>query len=389
MCGYGGLNLKILIDASPLNNYRAGIGFYTSSLITYLAELDKNNKVHLYGRLTEAKIAAIDKELDLRAKGVQYVMAKMPFKALYYPWRFSGLSLMDIGTPEADIYHGMNVLPLPSNRGKSIITIHDLYFLIRPEHTNFMTKLILPREARHAVRRCDAIIADSESTKRDIIENLGVDAEKVKVVYLAARPEFRVLSDAQILSAIRAKYTNNHPYILFLGTLEPRKNLVSLIQAFAMVKRTGNFPHKLILAGRRGWGYEDIFAEIERQNLSQEVIVPDYVENADIVGLYNAAELFVYPSLYEGFGLPVLEAMACGTPVITTNISSLPEVAGDAGVLVAPDDVGGLAQAMVRVISDQEYSSELRNKGLEQVKKFSWNKTAKETFRVYQQVLNK
>ena len=220
---------------------------------------------------------------------------------------------------------------------------------------------------RYNARSATQIIADSQATKRDLVEILAVRPEKIHVVYLGVEERFRPLQDAAQIAAVKAAYAIPGPYVLYVGTLQPRKNLVRLVQAFARVAQAldtgyeGMTPYSaadpqrrlsLVLAGGKGWWYEDIFRTVQELDLADRVIFTGYVKDDDLPALYSGAELFVLPSLYEGFGLPVLEAMACGAPVVASNVSSLPEIAGDAGLLANPTDPADLARAMIRVLMD-------------------------------------
>jgi len=206
------------------------------------------------------------------------------------------------------------------------------------------------------------------------------------VIYTSADPRFKFLRDKEAArSYILHQYGIKDPFILYVGTLEPRKNIPTLIHAFAKVKKDG-FPQKLLLIGGKGWKYEEIFSAINELSLTDQILIPGYVPDEDLVYFYNVADLFVYPSLYEGFGLPPLEAMACGTPVITSNKSSLPEVVGDAALLVDPLDVRALAGAIERVLANEELRAQLSERGLKRAKFFSWKKTAERTWEVYRAV---
>ncbi|MFQ5811568.1 MAG: glycosyltransferase family 4 protein, partial [Anaerolineae bacterium] len=230
------------------------------------------------------------------------------------------------------------------------------------------------------------LIADSSATKRDLIERYGIEPDKITVVYpgydtLASRP----VRDEKAIEAVKARYDVVGDYILFVGTLQPRKNLTRLIEAFSNLQYPiSNI--QLVIAGKRGWLYEKIFRRVEELNLEGTVLFPGYIAAEDLPALLYGARLFVFPSLYEGFGLPVLEALACGTPVVCSNASSLPEVAGDAALLVDPLDVEGLAAAMERVLGDEELRAELIERGFEQARKFSWERCARETLDVLESI---
>jgi glycosyltransferase involved in cell wall biosynthesis len=236
-----------------------------------------------------------------------------------------------------------------------------------------------------SVKRSDVAIAISQSVKEDIVRILGVQPEKVKVIYLGKHERFRPIRDPERLSRFRTKYGLSRRVVLFVGLIEPRKNLATLVQAFASLKSLhGDFC--LVLAGDYGWGCQDVLASVRRYGIENHVLFPGFIPDGELPELYNLADVFVYPSLYEGFGLPVLEAMACGVPVVTSNVSSMPEVVGEAGLLVDPRSVEELAQGIRRVLTDATLRSQMREKGLERSELFSWEKTARETLEVYRQI---
>ena len=261
-----------------------------------------------------------------------------------------------------------------------IVTCHDIIPLI---FYNNIKKLKF-RYAVSGIKNADKIIADSYNTKQDIISYFKIPDEKIKIIPLAADKIFQPL-DEVIISKIKQKYNFDFPLILYVGTLEPRKNIPTLIKAFCKLKKEG-LPHILLVTGKKDGKYKKIFEMVKKLNLQKDVIFTGYIPREDLPTIYNAVDLFVYPSLYEGFSLPPLEAMACGTPVITSNTSSLPEVVGDAGIMVNPYEIDGLAKAMYEVLTDCGLREDMIKKGLKRAKMFSWERTAKETLEVYQEV---
>ncbi|HEY2594262.1 MAG TPA: glycosyltransferase family 1 protein, partial [Chloroflexota bacterium] len=239
-----------------------------------------------------------------------------------------------------------------------------------------------PAGARHA----SAIIAVSAATKRDVVRTLNVPEDKVHVVYEAAAPEFQPLPRSAALEAVRCKYGLPESFALYVGTIEPRKNLVRLFEAFQLVRRQGCRSSVLALVGNRGWSDEAILASIERMHLQDAVRILGHAPTDDLVALYNLADLLVLPSLYEGFGLPVIEAMACGTPVVTSPNGSLAEIAGDAAEYVDPTRVDSIASGMRAVLDDRDRNTALRAAGLRRAAQFSWAATAEQTRRVYEAV---
>jgi glycosyltransferase involved in cell wall biosynthesis len=242
---------------------------------------------------------------------------------------------------------------------------------------------LIPRGARHA----RAIIAVSATTKRDLVRTLNVPEAKVHVVYEAAAPQFRPLAHDSALESVRGKYGLPPSFILYVGTIEPRKNLMRLLRAFNLVRQQGFDSHVLALVGSRGWKNADVLATAEQLGLDGAVRVLGHVHTQDLVGLYNLADVLAFPSLYEGFGLPVIEAMACGTPVVASPNGSLGEIAGTAAEFVDPTQVESIAQGLRTVLSDADRRAHLRAAGFEQAARFSWETTARQTRQVYEAVL--
>jgi len=269
---------------------------------------------------------------------------------------------------------------------KKVITVYDLVPIKFPQTHCIDSILAHKYILKHSLKHTTKIISISYSTKRDITEYFKIPEEKIEVIHLGVDEDYKPLPENEI-EKIKQKYNLNYPFILYVGTLEPRKNIPTLLKAYYKLKKQG-LPYKLVITGKKGWKYRNIFELINRLNLQREVVFTGYVPREDLPALYNAADLFVYPSLYEGFGLPPLEAMACGTPVITSNTSSLPEVVGNAGIMVNPYDVNGLAKAMYEVLTNDGLREELRKRGLERAKMLSWKKTAEETLKVYEKVYN-
>ena len=227
---------------------------------------------------------------------------------------------------------------------------------------------------------------DSNSTKNDIIKFYPRYEDKIKVIYLGVESHFFPRSSQEVEKVLN-KYNFNFKYFLFLGTVEPRKNIVRVVDAFIRLKQEENIEHKLVIIGRKGWLYKEILEKISKTPFSHDIVFSDFMSDNDLPFLYSGAEIFLYPSLYEGFGLPVLEAMSCGSPVITSNLSSLPEVAGDAAILVDPMNVEEIVQAMEKLLRDRELRKELKRKSLERAKFFSWDMAAKETLHLYEDIL--
>jgi len=263
------------------------------------------------------------------------------------------------------------------------MTVFDLTFLRYPKTQKwtgrFWWKLLGPG----GIRKADHLIAISQNTKNDLCRLLNVREEKVSVIYPYAPEHFIPQSDRE---EIISKYQLPDPFILYIGTLERRKNIGNLLRAFALLKQDPSIKHRLVLVGKPGWLYDDIFQTIAELEIEQDVVIQGYVPDIDLRSLYSAADLFVYLSLYEGFGFPVLEAMSCGVPVLSSNTSSLPEVVGEAGITVPPLDISQAAYQMKLVLSNKDFREELINRGYKQARTFSKDRFVHETLRVYEHV---
>ncbi|MEJ5197831.1 MAG: glycosyltransferase family 1 protein [Anaerolineae bacterium] len=306
----------------------------------------------------------------------------IPFPRLWTHVRLSAEMLL---RPPDVLFVPAHVLPLVHPR-RSVVTVHDLGYLHYPEAHRPADRRYLDWSTRWNARQATVVLADSQATKDDLVRAYGVHPDKVRVVYLGRDETLAPVRDGERLAAVREHYGIGGRYLLYVGTLQPRKNLARVIAAFARVAgRPALADVQLVLAGKRGWLYDDLFAQVERLGLSGRVLFPGYVAADDLPALLSGALAFVFPSLYEGFGIPVLEAGACEVPVITSNTSSLPEVAGDAALLVDPHDVDAIADAMFRLITDPDLRDELIRRGRENVKRFSWEKCARETLPVLEE----
>jgi glycosyltransferase involved in cell wall biosynthesis len=347
---------------------RTGTENYSLNLISHLLALQSEHCYRLYfNRPPTCEFQIPNSEFRI-----------MPFPRLWTHLRFSWEM---VRYPPDLLFVPAHVLPIVHPR-RSVVTIHDLGYLYHPEAHRPLDRIYLDLSTRYNARAATRLIADSSATQHDLIERYGVGPDKITVVYPGYdKTIFQPVRDEETIEVVKARYGITDDYILFVGTLQPRKNLTSLIKAFSDLQLpTSNL--QLVIAGKKGWLYKEIFRQVEELGLEAKAVFTGYVPEGNLPALLSGARLFVFPSLYEGFGLPVLEAMACGTPVVCSKVSSLPEVAGDAAVLVDPLDVKGLAAAMERVLGDEELRSDLINRGFAQVRKFSWEKCARETLHV-------
>jgi glycosyltransferase involved in cell wall biosynthesis len=300
---------------------------------------------------------------------------RVAWEQLVQPWALRRI--------EADLVHGPVFIGPLLAPCPVVVTIHDLSFIRFPALFRPVNRLYLTVLTRLSARCAQRLIAVSLHAAAETTRLLGVPQERIDVVYHGVDPVFRPLPADQV-AAFRRRQGMPDRFVLFVGTLEPRKNLVRLVEAFARI-RDGRT--RLVLAGGKGWLYGELFARVEGLGLQGEVVFPGYVNNDDLYLWYNAATALAYPSVYEGFGLPVLEAQACGTPVLTSDVSSLPEAAGDAALLVDPYDVEALATGLGRMLTDESLRLELRERGLVHAERFSWPRTAQQTARVYRRAL--
>lgn len=368
--------MRIGIDARLVFYNRAGIGQYILQLIDALANLDfKGDKfILLQSRKDKSLIMPDNHRFQRRSL---WTPSHNRFEQQALSFEVSRLGL--------DLLHSPDFIPPFKRNCRSVITIHDLAFLLYP---HFLTK----ESARYygqidqAWRKTDHVIAVSEATKRDSIKMLGVPEKKITVIHEAANPIYRPVPAEEAQQRVREKYKIDQDFILFVSTIEPRKNLPGLLQAYRRLRDEYKREELLVLAGSKGWLWEEVYETVDNLDLTREVLFLGRVPSADLVYLYNAARFLVHPSFYEGFGLTPLEAMTCGTPVIVSNTSSLPEVVGDAAVLIDPHDIDGLTVAMWRVLTEQELRKELRCKGLKRAKQFSWEQAAEKTLEVYHKI---
>jgi len=366
--------MRIGIDARLVYYSQAGISQYTVRLIQGLAEIDlKDEFIILQSR--KDKHTIVDKPNFRRVS--LWTPSHHRLEQVALPVEISGLGL--------DVLHSPDFIPPFRRNCKSIITIHDLAFLLYP---HFLTK----ESARYygqidqAVKRADHIITVSESTKQDTIHLLGAPEHKITVIYESANPIYRSVNDREILEQTKIRYHIMGDFILFVSTIEPRKNLPTLLKAYRQLLDSYKTNVKLAVVGRRGWLSEEVSSFVDELKLTNDVLFLGRVSVEDLLHLYNAAQLLVQPSFYEGFGLAPLEAMACGTPVVVSNVSSLPEVVGDAGLLVDPEDVSELTVAIWRILTDEALRADLIAKGFKRAQCFSWEKTALQTLELYLRV---
>ncbi len=365
--------MLIGIDASRATAARrTGTENYSLHLIRELVARDSGHVFRLYfNQAPQPELFSGD--LDCRV---------MPFPRLWTHVRLSGE--MAVSPPEVLLIPS-HVLPLVHPQ-RSVTTIHDLGYHYHPEAHTLSQNLYLRWSTRFNARSSMRVVADSEATRRDLVRLYGISSEKIVVIYPGRDESLAPVTNPQALQTVRESYGISGPYFLHVGTLHPRKNLVRLVQAMSLAGSDLDPSLQLVLAGMKGWLYDDLLAEVRRQGLSDRVLLTGYLPGADLPAMMSGALAYVFPSLYEGFGLPVLEAMACGTPVICSSASSLPEVAGDAALFFGPLDVEELAEALVRVATDAHLRDDLVGRGFQQLRHFSWSRCAREVMEVLEEV---
>lgn len=375
--------LKILIEATALRDKPSGIGLYIYHLLDELNKLQEKEDFNLQIIYQPS----VKNWLKGNLNAYQPLQKYSNLNCLPIPVSISHLlathaktigSYFDRYLDSPELIHGTDHIVYPLPHAKKVMSIHDLTFIKYPEFVNSRVKTYCKR-VKECLKWTDLILTISESSKQDIIEYLEVKPEKIWVTPLGSR--------YTKLPQIAPSLEHLKPYILFVSTLEPRKNIKSLITAFNYLKKTQLIEHQLVLIGQKGWQYESIFEAIKTSPYQQDIHHLDYLTDDQVANFYAQAEVFAYPSIYEGFGLPVLEAMTLGTPVVTSDTSSLPEVTGDAAILIDPHEPLQLAEALLQVISNPQLRQSLIEKGKERVKLFSWEKTAKETLNAYRTLL--
>ena len=380
--------MRIAIDYTPAVRQGGGVGRYTRGLVDALARLDIRNEYVLFvaaGGKSEVE-AWRGARFRLPALPANFTLKPLPLsdRLLAILWHRLRLPLyIELFTGPVDLFHSPDFVLPPVRRARRLVTVHDLSFLRLPQCAEPGLRKYLSKVVPRSIRRANLVLADSQSTKRDVVELLGVPEGKVRVVPAGVEARFRPVEDEEELRRVAERYGLVRPFILSLSTLEPRKNFTGLIEAYARLIGERKIPHKLVIAGGKGWLYEEIFAAAQRPGLEGRVIFPGFVDDEDLPALYSLADLFAFPSLYEGFGLPPLEAMACGVPVITSNLSSLPEIVGRAGIMLEPDDTEGLAEAMGEALQDEALRRRMIAEGLEQAKKFTWEEAAEKLLETY------
>ena len=370
--------MRIGFDMGPIAKNRTGVGNFCFSLLEALLALPDAPEIR--GLATGIRPPS----LESLASKVACTHLPVPARAMYLVWNALRFPPVENLIGSVDVYHATNYFLPPSRRGRRVLSIYDLAFLVRPQWSSPRIAGPFSRTIRRFAHEADLLLAASESTKRDIVNLLEVPEEKVRVTYGAPNASLRPVPRDEAQQRVADRFGIRDPFVLFAGTIEPRKNVLGLIRAFRALAKS--LPHRLVLAGSIGWNAESTLAALQDPALRDTVTRAGFVSFDELSALYSAADVFVFPSFYEGFGLPVLEAMACGCPVVTSNASSLPEVGGDAAIYCDPADVTGLSDAIEHIVSDPDLRSRMIAAGHDRARRFTWRSCAEATLSAYREV---
>ncbi len=368
------------MDAQVLLEQSAGITYYTKGILDEILKQDRKNYYDFF-------LFRLFPKLPVRVLGegnnFSYRYQRFfPYK-LFYKLHKLGLGVpLETFFGRHDLYFFPNFVAYPHVGGKSVVVVHDLTFERVPQYVDRKNVDFLKKFVPSSVAQADHVVVNSEFTKDDLISTYRVPVDKVTVVYPGVDPQVFYPQNEKDKIAVKRKYGIKKPFLLYLGTLEPRKNVPAVVRAYAALSNRKDF--NLVLAGKKGWLYEEIFHTVEDLGLQKDVIFTDYVPDEDRPRLLSAAEVFVYPSFFEGFGMPVVEAQACGVPVVTSANTSLPEVVGDTALLVDPGKVEEVQTAVGRILSSSKLEDNLSKAGLENSRRFRWRESAQKVIEIFQ-----
>jgi glycosyltransferase involved in cell wall biosynthesis len=380
--------MRIAIDYTAAIRQGAGIANYVRSLVDAMLAQDSRNHYTLLTSGRPTREHPFPKADNVRGRSI--IIPDRYLNILWYRWRLPLHATLFTG--QVDIYHGPDfVLPPINGKVRKVVTVHDLAFLEHPEFAVPQLAAYLKKVVPEAVAAADVIAAVSQATRQTLIDYFKTPPEKITIIPNGIRSSFRRITDPILLAATRHKFSLKHPLVLGVGTLEPRKNHLGLIKAFHKAQSAATKkprPTMLALAGGPGWLYDETQQLIAKLKLENKVRFLGHVSELELITLYSMADVFVFPSFYEGFGVPPIEAMACGAPVITSNTSSLPEVVGDAALQIDPYNTDALARAILQVLENEQLRDELRQRGYARAQHFTWPKSASKMLSVYQRLYN-
>ena len=382
-----GKKLKIGIDASCILPRKTGIGNFTDNLLRELLHLETEHEFVIFLNSFSNPAENLPVSQSPRIKVKKY---KIPGPLLVYSWRYVKFPPIEFLTGLTDIFHSTSGYFPPQIRGKRVVTVYDLFFLRHPELCDKLGGRFFAKTFPRRLHKFDQIIVPSNATKHDIRESLDIPEEKITVIYGGVDQErFHVIKDLELLNSIRREYCLPQHYILSVSTLEPRKNLDGLLIAYKHLKDILYNPPKLVLVGGKGWEQQDLRKLVRQHRLMQDVIFTGYVPARHLPLIYNAALAFAMPSLWEGFGMPVLEAMACGIPCLISNTPALKEISEDAALSADPYNYYEIAEKLKDLITSHKLRDQMSQKGLSVITKFTWKLTAKKTLRLYEKIMER
>ncbi|MFB3896263.1 MAG: glycosyltransferase family 4 protein [bacterium] len=371
--------MRIAIDVRALTKQPTGTGYYLKYLLDEFAQIEDEHQYYLCSSRPFVYTAP-----NNEARFIPIIQRGLPGN-LWLQFQLPRL----IKHHQIDLFHSpFGVIPfrIPC---ATVNTVHDLAFHFYPQLTDSKNRFLLPRLVPKSMELATAIIVDSAAIKQDLMRIYKVPERKITVIHLAPSSQYHPMPRDAAQKYLADSYHIDYPFILFVGTLEPRKNIAGLIQAYHQLPGEVQNQYKLVLVGKKGWQYQSLFNLVTKLNLENHVVFTDYIPESDLVYFYNAAAVFVYPSLYEGFGLPVIDALACGTPVVTSDTSSMPELVSYAGILTAPEDSKRIASAMSRILTDRDLANHLAEKAIIRSKLFSWADTARKTLETFTAAIRK
>lgn len=378
--------MTIGIDISALTIKRTGVGNYSLSILESVLSLDKKNNYVLFAFVFSGESFIRESSL-VKFPNVKLKIYRTHRGLLRRLWHFIPFASADFFYKGVDFLHLSDIFYLPTRRIPTLATIYDLTPSLFPHYHYARNIEFHNRRNKFIAKHAKLVITLSQNSKKDINNVMGMPASKIRVIPGAISDKYYPIKNRTLIQKVLRKYhLKEGQYFLFIGTIEPRKNIEGILQAYAKIRNQIKSPFKVVIIGEKAWGWKNLQKNIKKLNLEKKILVTGYIPDADLVPIINGAKLFIYPSFYEGFGLPVLEAMACGIPVISSNTSSLPEVIGDSGFMVDPNDHNKLASYMLKIIHDTKLHAKLSKKALERSKLFSWKSSAQKTLKVYEEM---
>ena len=373
--------MRIVIDIQTVIGKKTGVGKYTESLVKALSHLSSPYEFILFYFNFRSRFNGLDiTSSNFKNKGV-----KLPGRVFSFLWKKTNAPPFDRLSGAAELFHFPNFILRPVKSGKTIVTIHDLAFKRFPQYIEKKNLAFLNNHIPKTLAKADRIIAVSEFTKEELLKFYSVPEKKIRVIHEGVNETFRRIEDKEELTKVKNKYRLPEKFFLWVGTLEPRKNISVLLDAFSEFKKKNKSNCKLVMVGKRGWNYHGFMEKKKKMIMGDDVILTKYVSDDDLPTIYNLAEAFIFPSIYEGFGLPPLEAMASGLPVITTP--ALNEVVGEAVLKVSEQNIEEITQAMKNILENEDLRKDLVQKGFKRIEQFSWDKAARETLALYEETM--